>query len=43
MLLGSQVEYGHKSFSKVDEDKLYSMQDLKDCMDYYTALHGMKG
>ncbi len=38
MLLGSQVEYGHKSFSKVDEDKLYSMQDLKD---FHGLLHSL--
>ena len=38
MLLGSQVEYGHKSFSKVDENKLYSMQDLKD---FHGLLHSL--
>ena len=36
MLLGSQVEYGHKTFNKGQSDQRYSMQDLQD---FYGLLH----
>ena len=36
MLLGSQVEYGHKTFNKGQSDQRYSMQDL---LDFHGLLH----
>jgi superfamily I DNA/RNA helicase len=36
MLLGSQVEYGHKTFNKGQSDQRYSIQDLQD---FHGLLH----
>ena len=38
MLLGTQVEYGHKTFSKGQSDQLYSLQDLQD---FHGLLHSL--
>ena len=38
MITGTQVEYGHKTFSKGQSDQKYSMQDLKD---FHGLLHSL--
>tara|TARA_Y100000052_G_scaffold9405_1_gene9307 strand:- start:2490 stop:4007 length:1518 start_codon:yes stop_codon:yes gene_type:complete len=38
MLLGTQVEYGHKTFSKGQSDQRYTLQDLQD---FYGLLHSL--
>mgnify|MGYP005992427069 FL=1 len=38
MLLGTQVEYGHKTFSKGQPDQRYGLQDL---LDFHGLLHSL--
>ena len=38
MLLGTQVEYGHKTFSKGQPDQTYTLQDLQD---FHGLLHSL--
>ena len=38
MLIGTQVEYGHKTFGKGQIDQRYSLQDLQD---FYGLLHNL--